>query len=429
MGQKKKLLLILFFFLFFTFFINAKIYLLKICGPIDSISEEYIANSYKLVNLDDKSELIIIEIDTPGGFSTSMRSIIKEIMNSKIPTAVYVSPKGARAASAGFLITIAANIAAMAPGTNMGAAHPVSAMGKKIGKIMNEKVTNDAVSYVKSLAKTRKKNTMFAALAVEKSKSYTAKECLENNLIDIIATDINDLIDKISGKEYLLNIGGKARIIIKDRQIIKLEMSWRQKFLKTITNPNLAYFLIIIGLAGLYIEFTHPGLVIPGVVGGISLLLAFLAFQVLPINYIGLLLILLSTGLFIAEIKIQGFGILGIGGIIAFALGSVMLINSPIPEMRPAMLTIVTVTIFFALLFLGLAYKVVKIIKKRAETGAEGIIGEEGKSLSSINSNHGKVFVHGEIWKAISETPIKVNEKIEVTSINNLTLKVIRKED
>ncbi len=429
MGQKKTLLLILFFFLFFTFFINAKIYLLKINGPIDSVTEEYISDSYEIIKHDDKSELIIIGIDTPGGFSTSMRSIIKEIMNSKIPTVVYVSPKGARAASAGFLITIAANIAAMAPGTNMGAAHPVSAMGKKIGKIMNEKVTNDAVSYVKSLAKTRNRNTLFAALAVEKSRSYTAKECLENNLIDIIATDINDLIDKISGKEYLLNRGGKAGLIIKDRHVIKLEMSWRQKFLKTITNPNLAYFLIIIGLAGLYIEFTHPGLIIPGVVGGISLLLAFLAFQVLPINYIGLLLILLSTGLFIAEIKIQGFGILGIGGIIAFALGSVMLINSPIPEMRPAMLTIVTVTIFFALLFLGLAYKVVKVMKKRAETGAEGIIGEEGKSLSSINSNHGKVFVHGEIWKAISETPIKVNEKIEVISINNLTLKVIRKED
>lgn len=418
-----------FFIFFISFFIlifslDAKIFKLTINGPIDSISEEYIKSCYNIIRKDNSGELIVIQIDTPGGFSTSMRSIIKEIMNSDIPTAVFVSPKGARAASAGFLITISANIAAMAPGTNMGAAHPVSAMGQKIDKVMNEKVTNDAISYIKSIAKTRGRNIDLASLAVEKSKSYTAKECMENNLIDLIAEDIPDLLNKIDGKEILTNKGNKITLNLKDKNIITIEMSSRQKFLRTITNPNLAYFLLIIGLAGLYIEFTHPGLIIPGVIGGISLLIAFLAFQILPINYIGLMLILLSTGFFIAEIKIQGFGIFGIGGILSFGLGSVMLINSPIPEMRPAMISILTVTIFFSALFIGLAYKVFKAMKKSAGTGAEGLIGEKGKSLTKIDSLNGKVFVHGEIWKAHSDETINKDEIVEVFSVNNLTLNV-----
>lgn len=413
--------------LFITIPVDGKIFILTLNGPIDTIAEEYISDSYRKINKDSSSELVIIEIDTPGGFSTSMRTIIKEILNSRVPTAVYVSPRGARAASAGFLIMISSNIAVMAPGTNMGAAHPVAIMGKEVSKTMNEKITNDAVSYVKSLAKSKNRNTELAAKAVKESKSYTAEECLKGNLIDIIANDIDDLLKKVKGRKVLLADNTYIVLSLEDLSIKRIEMSGRQKFLRTITNPNLAYFLLIIGLVGLYLEFTHPGIIIPGVLGGISLLLAFMAFQILPLNYVGLLLILLSAGFFIAEIKIQGFGILGIGGVLSFVLGSTILIDSPIPEMRPAMLTIILVTACFGFILLFLAYKVIKAMNRKTETGQEGIIGETGRALSSVNFDSGKVFVHGEIWKAFSEENISKGKNIEVLSIKNLILKVKQK--
>lgn len=424
MRMKSFCLIIFFILIINTSVLNAIIFKFNLSGPIDSLSEEYIKEGYNKIKNEPGCDLVIIELDTPGGFSVSMRSIIKEIMNSEVPTAIYVSPKGARAASAGFLITISADIAVMAPGTNMGAAHPVSAMGQKIDKIMNEKVTNDAVSYVKALAKARNRNVELAELAVKKSKSYTAKECLNKGLIDVIAVDLQDLLNKISGIEYVDNKGNNTKLILKDKTVKEIRMTGRQKFLRTITNPNLAYFLLIIGIAGLYIEFTHPGIIIPGVIGGISLLLAFFAFQILPINYIGLMLIILSAGFFIAEVKIQGFGVFGIGGIISFGLGSVILINSPIPEMRPAMITIISVTISFAVIFMGLAYKVFKAMKRGPETGSEGMIGEKGKIIKKTGRNHGKIFIHGEIWKAVSDEDLPSGTIAEVIELNNLVLKV-----
>ena len=417
-----------FSFLIVPLLLNGDVYHLEIKGPIDSIAEEYLLDSYEKINTSGNGELVILSIDTPGGFSTSMRSIIKAIMNSKIPTAVYVSPSGARAASAGFLITISAHIAAMAPGTNMGAAHPVSIMGKDVDEVMKKKITNDAVSYVKSIARSRGRNSELSEKAVRDSSSFTAGECLEGNLIDLVVKDIDELINKADGFE-ILSSGGKKEILnISNKTVHNISMTMRQRFLRTITNPNLAYFLLIIGLAGLYIEFTHPGVIIPGVIGGIALLLAFLAFQVLPINYTGLFLILLSIGFFIAEIKIQGFGILGIGGILSFVLGSVMLINSPIPELRPAVATIVTATGAFGAVFLFLAYKVITVSRRKAETGSEGMIGEKGKTRSPVNSLSGKVFIKGEIWNAISDEPIPAGEIVEILSVNNLMLKVKKGE-
>ncbi len=412
----------------FPLLLSGDVYHLEIKGPIDSIAEEYLLDSYKKINTAENGELVILSIDTPGGFSTSMRSIIKTIMNSKTPTAVYVSPSGARAASAGFLITISAHIAAMAPGTNMGAAHPVSIMGKDVDEVMKKKITNDAVSYVKSIARSRGRNSELSEKAVRDSSSFTAGECLEGNLIDFVVKDIDELINKADGFEVLSSGGKKEILNISNKTIHNITMTMRQRFLRTITNPNLAYFLLIIGLAGLYIEFTHPGVIIPGVIGGIALLLAFLAFQVLPINYIGLFLILLSIGFFIAEIKIQGFGILGIGGILSFALGSVMLLNSPIPELRPAVSTIVTATAAFGAVFLFLAYKVIKVSRRKAETGSEGMIGENGRARSPVNSLSGKVFMKGEIWKAVSDELISEGEIVEVLSVDNLTLKVKKGE-
>jgi membrane-bound serine protease (ClpP class) len=403
---------------------DGAIYKLKIEGPIETITEEYISDSFDKIKKENDAQLVIIQIDTPGGISTSMRSIIKEILDSPVPVAVYVSPRGARAASAGFLITIAADIAAMAPGTNMGAATPVSITGAKIEETMKKKVTNDAAAYVKSLAKSRNRNIELSEKAVREGESYTAEECLENNLAEYIVENIENLVRQLEGKEIRMVNDKTAVLKLKGEKIISIDMSTRQKFLKTITNPNLAYFLLIFGLIGLYLEFTHPGIIIPGVLGGISLLLAFMAFQVLPINYVGLLLIILSVGFFIAEIKIQGFGAFGVGGIISFILGSIMLINAPIPEMRPAMSMIITFGICFGIVFMVLTFKVIQATKRKSETGREGLTGEAGTARTEITPSSGKVFVHGEWWNAISDETIPAGSRVIVESIDGPTLKV-----
>lgn len=430
MNERKKLyiyvLVPLFFILLFPAVIHAEIYKMKITGPIESITAEYITDSFNRVKKETNVKLVIIEMDTPGGFDTSMRTIIKEILGSPVPVAVYVFPKGARAGSAGFFITIAADIACMSPGTNMGAAHPVSVTGTKIEDTMKDKITNDAVSYAKSLAKSRNRSEELSEKAVRESQSYTAEECLKNNLIEYIAEDIDDLLEQLNGKEITRTDGKTVVLELEGERIVTLELSGRQKFLKTITNPNLAYFLLLFGLLGLYLEFTHPGAIIPGVLGGISLLLAFMAFQVLPINYIGLMLILLSIGFFIAEIKIQGFGVFGIGGIISFVLGSVMLIDAPVPEMRPMMSTIIMFSLAFSIIFILLTVKVIKAMKRRIDTGEEGLAGKIGTAKTEINKTSGKVFVHGEWWNAVSASGETIPEgtKVTIESIENFILKV-----
>ncbi|MCK4764237.1 MAG: nodulation protein NfeD [Candidatus Aminicenantes bacterium] len=416
---------VLFFLLLCPLLLSAEIYKFEIKGPIETITEEFVVDSFKKIKAAGDAKLVIIEMDTPGGFDTSMRTIIKEILSSPVPVAVYVSPKGARAASAGFFITIASDIAAMSPGTSTGAASPVAVTGQKIEGTMKKKIFNDATSYIKSLAKSRKRNVELAAKAVTDAESYTAEKCLKDNLIEYIAEDINDLLEQLEGKE-VTNVNGEKFILKLARErIVTLELSARQKFLKTITNPNLAYFLLIFGLLGLYLEFTHPGIIIPGVLGGICLLLAFLAFQVLPINYVGLLLILLSIGFFIAEIKIPGFGVFGIGGVLSFILGSIMLIDSPVPEMRPAMHFVITLALCFGLIFLFLTYKVYQSLRTKVETGREGIIGEIGVAKTDVTTVSGKVFVHGEWWNALSTAGnIPKDSKIKVESIKDLTLTI-----
>jgi membrane-bound serine protease (ClpP class) len=418
----KKLCLLI--FLLLPILLNGEIYTFKIEGPIETIMEEYVADSFKEIKRAANAKLVIIQIDTPGGIMTSMRKIIKEILDSPAPVAVFVSPRGARAGSAGFFITIAADIAAMAPGTNMGAAHPVAVSGADIPKTMNEKVTNDAAAYARSLAKSRNRNEDFSEKAVRESTSYTAEDCLKNNLVEFIAEDLNDLIRQLDGKEIRLLNDKTTTLQLKEEKIVTLEMSDRQKFLRTITNPSLAYFLLIFGLMGLYLEFTHPGAIIPGVLGGISLLLAFLAFQVLPINYVGLLLILLSVGFFIAEIKIQGFGAFGVGGVVSFVLGSIMLIDAPIPEMRPAMSIIITMSILLGAVFMFLTYMVIKVMKRRAETGQEGLTGAIAIVKNEVTPSGGKVFVQGEWWNAVSDETIPEGSKVVIEAMENFVLKV-----
>jgi membrane-bound serine protease (ClpP class) len=419
--MKKALGLLLFLI---PFWLQAEIYTLRVDGPIDSLLEEYVVKSFQKIHKAGNAQLIIIEMDTPGGYDTSMRAIIKAMMNADTPCAVYISPQGARAASAGFFIMMAADIAAMAPGTNTGAAHPVSATGAEIEKVMKEKITNDAAAYIKTLAKNRQRNPEMAEKAVRESQSFTAEECLKNQLIDLIVSSRTELIKQCNEKTITLHNGRIIPLNLQNEKIVKLAMSERQKFLRTITNPSLAYFLLIFGLIGLFIEFTHPGVIIPGILGGISLLLAFLAFQILPINYVGLGLIILSIGFFIAEIKVQGFGMLGVGGIISFILGSMMLINSPIPEMRPAMPMIISFALGFGFVFLFLTFKVFQAMKKKLETGREGLIGESGTAKTDIDNHSGKVFVHGEWWNAVADGLIPAGSRIQVEAIENLLLKV-----
>lgn len=416
--------LILIAFLLIPVLLQGAIYRLNITGPIESITEEYISGCFEKIKKAGDAKLVIIEIDTPGGFVSSTRHVIMDILDSPVPAAVYVSPRGAHAGSGGFYITISADIAAMAPGTNMGSAHPVAITGGDIDETMKKKVANDLAAYAKSLAKSRNRNIELAEKAVRESENFTAEECLENKLVEYLANDIHDLIRQLDGKEIIMVNKEKVVLELKNEEIIHLDMTTRQKFLKTITNPNLAFFLLIIGLVGLYIEFTHPGLIVPGVLGGICLLLAFLAFQVLPINYVGLFLILLSIGFFIAEVKIQGFGAFGVGGIVSFVLGAVMLIDAPIPEMRPSMTMIITFAVCFAVLFMFLAYKVFKSMERRSETGQEGLTGETGTARTEITPTSGRVFVHGEWWNAVSDETIPEGSQVVVESIDKFVLRV-----
>jgi membrane-bound serine protease (ClpP class) len=355
-----------------------------------------------------------------------MREIIEKILNAKTPIAVYVSPSGARSASAGFFIGIACDLYIMAPGTNTGAAHPVgvSITGQSMDETMAEKVTHDAASYIKSIAEKRKRNIKMAEDAVRKSLSYTENEALEGQIIDLIANNVQEIIDHFHGKTILRFNGEETYLNLENETIIDMPMSARQKFLLTISNPNLAYILLMLGLLGLYFEFSNPGAILPGVLGGICLLLAIFAFQILPINYVGLILILLSIGLFLLDIKIQSYGILSAGGVIAMVIGSIMLIDAPIPELRPSLKFIIPVAIAISLIFAFLIALAIRAHFKKASTGKEGLMGEIGVTRTQLNPE-GKVFVHGEIWDAEGAEEIPEGTKVKVIEVlQNLKIKV-----
>lgn len=343
------------FLLFSASFVKAdsaksipEIMVLKVDGVINPARAEFVVKAIKKAN-DKGYSLIIMELDTPGGLDTSMRTIIKEMVGSGVPVVVYVSPSGARAASAGAFITIASHIAAMAPGTNIGAAHPV-AMGEKMDKEMAKKVTNDAAAYIRSLAESRGRNAQWAEDAVRKSVSATEKEALGLNVIDLIAKDRDELLKKIEGRKVRTAFG-ESIIRTSGARIIHEEMGFRQRVLDLISDPNVAYILMLLGIYGLFFELTNPGSIFPGVLGGICLILAFYAFQTLPVNYAGILLIILAIILFILEVKIVSHGILTLGGIISMIIGSIMLFESPSPFFKLSLYVILPAVLVTALFF------------------------------------------------------------------------------
>jgi membrane-bound serine protease (ClpP class) len=397
--------------------VRGAIYRITVDAPIHPITSEYITRAIDQAAEAD-ARLLIIVLNTPGGLDTAMREIIAKILASPVPVMTYVGPGGARAASAGFYIGIASDLFVMAPGTNTGAAHPVgiSITGQSMDKTMEDKVTHDAASYIKSLAEKRGRNIQAAEAAVRESLSYTEKEALEKGLIDFVAGTTEEIIAHFDGRTLQRFDGRTVELRLKGEEVIDLPMSARQKFLLTISNPNLAYILLMLGLVGLYFEFAHPGAILPGVLGGISLLLAIFSFQILPINYVALLLILLAIGLFILEVKVQSFGILGVGGVVAMVIGSVMLIDSPIPELQPSLKIIIPLAVGVSLIFLFLLWLVVRAHSRKAFTGKEGLIGEVGTAQTDLGLE-GKVFVHGEIWNAEAVEPIARGTKVKVTRV------------
>jgi membrane-bound serine protease (ClpP class) len=415
--------ILLFLLLFCPALSSAAILKIAVDAPIHPITAEYIVRTIERADREGAS-LVIMSLNTPGGLDSSMRQIIEKIVNARTPIAAYVAPSGARAASAGFFIGIACDIFAMAPGTNTGAAHPVglSITGQAMDKTMEDKVTHDAASYIKTLAEKRGRNMGMAEDAVRKSLSYTEQEALKGGLIDIVARSDRDIIEAFDGKRLKRFNGEETTLSLKKEPVIPIPMSFRQQFLLTISNPNLAYILLMIGLLGLYFEFAHPGAILPGVLGGICLLLAVFSFQILPINYVGLMLILLAIVLFVLEVKVHSYGMLSLGGITAMVIGSVMLINSPIPELRPSLRVIIPMALGISMILIFLVYLVVRAHARRAFTGKEGMVGELGIAQTDLNPS-GKVFVHGEIWEAEAAEPVARGEKVRVVAVLD-TLKV-----
>jgi membrane-bound serine protease (ClpP class) len=401
---------------------SADIIAIKTEGVVNPVMAEYIVK-----NIDDaekqKAEALVIELDTPGGLDTSMRTIVKRITASEVPVIVYVSPSGARAASAGVFITMSAHIAAMAPGTNMGAAHPVG-VGDKMDKTMSEKATNDAAAYIRSIAKKRGRNPEWAEKAVRESVSITETEALKLKVIDIVSPDLKTLLESINNR-VVETSSGKHILKTKDVKVVYREMGFRHKILDFISDPNVSYLLMLLGFYGIFFEMTNPGAIFPGVFGAIALILAFYSFQTLPVNYAGLLLIILAIIMFILEIKITSYGVLTIGGIISMLIGSLMLFDSPLPFFKLSLKVILPGVILTALFFFLTIRLAVKAFRRKPSTGAEGLIGLEGKAKTDIHKE-GTVFVHGELWKAWSDEPIKSGENVIIEKVDHLRLKVRR---
>ena len=382
---------------------------------------EYILKSVKQA-AESGAQAIVIQLDTPGGLDLSMRDIIKEFLNASVPVVVYVSPSGARAASAGVLITISAHVAAMAPGTNIGAAHPVAMGIGKADETMMEKVENDAVAYGRGIADQKGRNADWIEDAIRKSVSVTAEEALRLKVIDLVAGDLNQLLETIDGREVKLASGPRV-LKTKGAEINRREMGFREKVLITISNPNIAFILFLLGLAGLYFEFSNPGVIVPGIIGGISLILAFFAFQTLPVNYAGILLILFAVILFIAEIKVVSHGVLTIGGVVSLVLGSIMLFESPDPALRVSWGVLVPAVTIVSLFFIGVISIALRAQMRRVITGGEGMIGAVGQTVTAVHES-GKVLIRGEYWNAFSRTPIEKGKKVAVVGVRELQLEV-----
>jgi membrane-bound serine protease (ClpP class) len=390
-------------------------------GVINPVIVEYMTESIQRAQ-DEHAMAVVFQLDTPGGLVESTRLIVKALLNAEVPTVVYVAPSGARAASAGTFITMAGHVAAMAPGTNIGAAHPVSGEGKDIEGDMRKKAENDLAAFARSIADKRGRNADWAEKAVRESVSITETVALEEHVIDLIADDIPDLMAKLDGRKVMLP-SGEVTLETASATVRYQGMTWRQRFLAVLSHPQFALMLLSLGSLGLFIELYSPGLIFPGVIGAISLVLAFYSLQTLPVNYAGLALICLAMVLFILETQVASFGMLTVGGIVSMFLGAVMLINAPEEYLRIPLSTIFLVVGTTSLLFILIIGAAVKSVTRQPVSGREGMIGEIGTATERIDPS-GTVFVHGTLWQARSAKPIEKGETIRVVSVDGLKLTI-----
>lgn len=394
----------------------------EVDGVISPASSSYFL---RIITIAEQNEAIclIIKLDTPGGLDASMRTITKRILNAKVPVVIYVAPKGARAASAGVFILYASHVAAMAPGTNVGAAHPVSMGGEKPDSVMIEKVTNDAVAYLKAIAKEKGRNVAWAEKAIRESASIDAETAVRKRVCDIIAENVDDLIAKLHGRIVQVN-GEDVVLNTESRPVQDMPMTFKERLLLLLTNPTIAYILLLLGVYGLFFELQNPGMIFPGVVGGICIILGFYALQLLPVNYAGVALILLSAFLFILEIYITSHGLLAIGGIISLVFGSLILFESDVQFLRLSWEVIVIAVIIVAAFFIFIVSMGIRAQFRKRATGKEGLVGEVGEAKTDITVSGGTVFVHGEYWNAVSDATIKKGSSVKVMSSKDMIVKV-----
>ncbi|OFW02387.1 MAG: hypothetical protein A3I61_12990 [Acidobacteria bacterium RIFCSPLOWO2_02_FULL_68_18] len=397
-------------------------------GIIHPISAEYLTETINQADTSD-AEVVVFILRTPGGLLDSTRTIVSRMITSRAPVVVFVGPSGARAASAGFVITIAADIAVMAPGTHIGAAHPVSGSGQPMDDTTAKKAASDTAAYARSLAQARGRNVALSADAVLESRAFTDTEALEATppLIDFSAQNLDDLLRQLDGRTVRRFDGRTVTLDTTDAEVARVDMTRRQRFLSAIAHPQVAYLLMTLGALGLTIELWNPGAIVPGVVGGLSLLLAFFALQILPVNTTGLLLILFGLGLLILELKIPSFGVLGIGGTVSLLVGSIMLTREVpgIPGVTVSLTLIVPVVLGLAAIVLFLGRLALKAQARPPTTGAEGMIGEEGRARTPVAPDApGQVDVHGEIWRAYSREPLPAGARVRIVAVNGLTLVV-----
>ena len=400
------------------------VHVIEVEGIINPVSAKYIVNAIDQAQEENASCLILV-LDTPGGLMESMRMIVKKMLSAEVPVVVYVAPSGARAASAGVFVTMAAHVAVMAPSTNIGAAHPVTLGGKEQDKAMMEKIVNDTVAFAKSIARKRGRNDEWAAKSVEKSVSITEEEALTLNVIDLVSPSLDDLIVSLDGREIALDEKETLVLATKDARVKKISMTWRDRLLDAISHPQIAYLLFLLGMMGIYFEISNPGAILPGVVGGIAIILAFFALQVLPINYAGLALMVLGVILFIAEIKVTSYGLLSVGGIICLLMGSIMLIDNPTEYLRISWQVIVPAVAVSGGFFVFAVAMAVRARLKKPTTGIEGLLGKIGVAETDFRPD-GRVAVHGELWTAESEDKIKKGNAVEVIRVDKLKLVVRR---
>ena len=397
--------------------------LITIDGSINPAVDDFIRESIGRAKAGG-ARALIIQLDTPGGLLTSTRTIVKDLLGTPVPVVVYVSPSGAGAGSAGVFITMAANIAAMAPGTNIGAAHPVAGGGQEVKGVMGEKIENFTASFSESIAQQRGRNAEWAIQAVRKSVAITETEALKKNVIDIIARDLDDLLKQAHGRKVDIE-GRKQELSLQNVRIVRHEMNLKQKVLNAIADPNIAYLLMMAGILGLYMEFSHPGTFFPGVAGAICLLLAAAALQLLPINYTGLALMILGVALLVGEAFFPSFGVLGIGGMISLAFGSLLLFDTPTSDFGVDRSIIFTAVATVGSFVLAVSYLVFRSQKAKPTLGMEGLIGEVGVVRQKL-APRGTVFVHGEQWRAEADGEIESGDRVEVVAVESMVLKVRR---